>query len=274
MAIDKSNDRGRNRMRTESRLGAVAVAPKEEPIDLRERGELPAHTYAYYQLRGIRRGQQFELLAEEEPTLVMESVSHQLRHEIHWQIVEAGPPLWRVLVQHRDDVPATSLVDALERDHLRLDRLFGEALHAGNAGDMERAARCLREFGLRLRRHLHVENDVLAPAFIAPRDPQGTDPTSLMVHEHEELLNQIAALEDLFASGGAAPEEVAALFAILSGQLAKHEAREELTLFPNWGIALRHAPPGTEERVIKRVQAILSGEDDTSLGLVTEPPAA
>ncbi|MEJ2509252.1 MAG: hemerythrin domain-containing protein [Gammaproteobacteria bacterium] len=261
-------------MSTEFGSEALAVVPSEGPIDLRERGNVPAHTYAYYQLRDIRRGELREVLAEQEPTLLMESVSHQLRHEIHWEVVDAGPPLWRVQVQHRDDVPATSLVDVLERDHLRLDRLFGEALHATNEGDLERAARRLQAFSIGLRRHLHVENDVLAPAFVAPRDPQGGDPTSIMLSEHEELLAQVELLEAQFSTGLPAVEDVAPLFALLSGQLAKHEAREELNLFPNWGIAIRHAPPGAEEQVVRRVQGILAGDDDADLGLTTEPPAA
>lgn len=256
-------------LRTESRPGNSVVVPSKGPIDLRDRGELPAHTFAYYQLRHIHRGDVRDVLSDQEPTLLMESVSHQLRHEIHWEIVEAGPPLWRVRVQHRDDVPATSLVDVLERDHLRLDRLFGEALHAVNEGKIERAAHRLRAFGIGVRRHMHVENVVLAPAFVAPRDPLGTDPTSLMLSEHDDLLAQLELLESYFDDGVPSADEVAPLFAILSGLLAKHEAREELNVFPNWGIAIRHAPPGTEQRVVARVQRILAGDDDADLGLAS-----
>jgi|GEM_PF-642850 len=258
-------------MSTEFGTGAAVAASPEGLIDLRESGTLPAHTYAYYQLRDIRRGEVREVVSPEEPTLLMESVSHQLRHEIHWEIAAAGPPQWRVRVRHRDDVPASSLVDALERDHLRLDRLFADALHATNEGDLATAARCLRGFGLGLRRHLHVENEVLAPAFVAPRDAQGADPTSIMLSEHEELLVQVERLEAYFQGGLPEAQEVAPLFALLSGQLAKHEAREELNLFPNWGIAIRHAPPGAEEQVVKRVQGILAGDDDVELGLAAEP---
>jgi len=253
--------------------GPTAV-PSEDQIDLRERGSVPAHTLAYSRLRDIGRGELREVVFVEEPTLIMESVSHQLRHEIHWEIVDAGPPVWRVQVRHRDDVPAKSLVDVLERDHLRLDRLFGDALHATNAGDLERAARRLQAFGTGLRRHLQVENEVLAPAFVGPRDAQGNDPTSIMLNEHTELLAQIEMLEAYFKDGLPAAEDVAPLFALLSGQLAKHEAREELNLFPNWGIALRNAPPGAEADVVKRVQGILAGDLDEELGLNPELPSA
>ena len=240
----------------------------DEAIDLRERGGVPAHTYAYYKLRDLALGESCDVLVEEEPTLLMESVSHQLRHAIHWRVMENGPPLWRVHVQRRDDVAPTTLVDVLERDHLRLDRLFAAALHRVNDGDVAPAATYLQEFAVGLRRHIHVENDILAPAFVGPRDPLGGDPTSIMLHEHEQILEQVELLESYFAGASPEPGEVAPLFALLSGQLAKHEAREELNLFPNWNIAIRHAPAGSEQKLIEHVLDIYGGSHDDKLGLI------
>src|SRR5690554_170750 len=97
-------------------------------IDLRARGELPAHTYAFYRLRELRAGETAELVAEEEPAMTLEAVSLNLRHRIHWELLEAGPPLWRVRVAPREDVEATTLMDVLQRDHERVDRLFASAL--------------------------------------------------------------------------------------------------------------------------------------------------
>lgn len=233
-------------------------------IDLRARGELPAHTYAFYRLRELRAGETAELVAEEEPAMTLEAVSLNLRHRIHWELLEAGPPLWRVRVAPREDVEATTLMDVLQRDHERVDRLFASALGHVNGGELAAAAAELEEFGRGLRRHLHVENELLAPAFSGPRDPFGNDPTSIMLREHEEILQQLTLIEAYFEDGLPAAAEVAPFFAMLSGQLAKHEGREEMNLFPLWSRALQAAGPEAEPALVRRVKAALAGEDDVA----------
>ncbi len=236
-------------------------------IDLRQRGELPAHTYAYYKVRDLQPGQVFELIADEPPRLLMESVSLQMRHGIHWRIVEQGPPVWTVRVQAREDVAAETLTELLERDHLVLDGLFADALHKVNAGKLEEAADDLRAFSRGLRRHLHVENEILAQVFQAPRDPLGQDPTSVMIREHEQIVQQLELIEGYFSGELGDTAEVAPFMGMLSGQLAKHETREEQNLFPNWQAALRRAGPESEKQLLNRVLAMLSGEEDAALGL-------
>lgn len=233
-------------------------------IDLRERGDLPAHTYAFYRLRTLREGQIAELIAPDEPSLTLDAVSLNLRHRIHWELVEAGPPLWRVRVAPREDVEASTLMDVLQRDHERVDRLFASALGHVNLGQLAAAATELEEFGRGLRRHIHVENELLAPAFSGPRRPFGDDPTSIMLREHEEILQQLTLIEASFDDGLPAAAEVAPFFAMLSGQLAKHEGREELNLFPLWSRALRAAGPEAEPALVRRVKAALAGEDDVA----------
>ena len=241
-------------------------------IDLRECGELPAHTYAFYQLRTLREGQIAELIAPDEPSLTLDAVSLNLRHRIHWEVIEQGPPLWRVQVQPRADTEATSLMDLLQRDHERVDRLFGSILARVNAGDLAGVAPDMEALSLALRRHIRTENELLAPAFVAPRDPFGSDPTSTMFREHEEILQQLTYLESAFAEGPPAASEIAPFFALLSGQLAKHEGREELNLFPLWARALRAAGPEAEATLVARVRASLAGDaDDLAVARTLSP---
>lgn len=237
-------------------------------IDLRERGALPAHTYAFYQLRELRPGQAAEVVLDEAPELLMDTVSLNLRHRIHWEPVAAGPPLWRVRVAPREAVAAVTLTDLLQRDHERVDRLFAGILHKVNQGQLQAAGEDLRLFGTGLRRHIHAENDLLVPAFVAPRDPLGADPTSIMLREHEEILQQLGLIELGFEAARPDPGEIAPFCAMLSGQLAKHEGREEQNLFPLWARALRQARVENAERdLVARVQAILDGADDAALGI-------
>ncbi len=229
--------------------GNVKPATRDRTVDLRQRGDLAAHSYAYYMLRTLEPGQVCELIADEDPRLLMDGVSLQLRGRIHWELVEEGPPLWKVRVRPRDDTPAGSLTDLLSRDHERLDRLFAHALACVNRTDVAAAQPYMHAFGAGIRRHLRVENEVLAPAFVAPRDPLGADPTSTMLREHDQILEQVAmietCLEDAAAAGDGEPlNEAVTFMALLSGTLAKHEHREEQNLFPHWDRALAQAPGG------------------------------
>ena len=232
-------------------------------VDLRERGDQPARIAAYHQIRTLSEGAAMEVLVDEEPTLMMQMVSVQLRNRLHWEVVESGPPLWRVRVYHRSDRHDTSLMELLSHDHERLDRLFADALHRVNRDEVAEAARDLADFGEGLRRHVYAENLILAPSFVTRTDPAGQDPTSVMLREHDQILGEVALIEDCFRDGLPNSAEVAPFFAMLSGGLAKHEGREEQNLFPLWDLALRQAADsGAQRQLIERVQAILAGEED------------
>ncbi len=226
-------------------------------LDLRQRGDMAAHSWLYYQLRELDRSCIYDILSDEAPALVMESVSLQLRHEISWRITEQGPPLWRVEVRHRDLAPIQGLADLLERDHLRLDHLFAQALHSANAGDMETCARALKAFEEGLQRHLQAEDEVLAPAFRGPNPGHDQDPTTIMLREHQQILEQLALLSASFVDGLPPAEEVAPLLGLLSGQLAKHEGREEQNLFPLWNRALKAAGAEAEQALVDRIERLL-----------------
>ncbi len=227
----------------------------DQCIDLTlDTGGLPAHTYAFYRLREMRTGEIYELIVGEEPSLLMQGLAVQLRHGIHWEVVEAGPPAWRVAVHRREDVSAADLVDLLTRDHLRIDKLFAQALHLVNAGKVAQAKPIFHQYAEALRHHLEVENEVIVPRLDLPRSPQGDDPTSIMLHEHDEILQQTVMIEELFDEGMDDPGMLAPFFALISGQLAKHEWREENNLFPHWGRVLKNLQ-GEEGKLFEEVKA-------------------
>lgn len=245
---------------------AASSTEAAQVVDLRERGEQPARLAAYHSIRTLPEGSFMELLVDEEPTLMMQMVAVQLRNRLHWEVAEAGPPLWRVRVYHRADRHDASLMELLSHDHERLDRLFASALHGVNRDEIRDPARDLEAFGLGLRRHVYAENLILVPAFVTRRDPNGTDPTSMMLEEHDRLLGEVAMLETFFIDDLPTPGEVAPFFAMLSGGLAKHEAREEQNLFPMWDHALRQAEEaGAQRELIERVQGILAGDEDAAV---------
>lgn len=211
-------------------------------IDLSQRGNLTEHSYALGYLRELPRGREVELLALDDPRLLMDALTLELRNAIYWDLLEEGPSRWRVRIRRREDVEASDLVDLLTRDHERIDRLFAAALHHTNAGNMAEALPVFVEYAQRLRNHVEAENEIVVPVLELPRSPRGDDPTSIMLREHDEIVEHTVMIEEMVSEGMDDAGMLAPFFAIISGQLAKHEWREENNLFPHWMRILRHDP--------------------------------
>lgn len=202
-----------------------------EIVDLA--GEPPSRVQsaAFYAVKDLKRGEKVVLITTQEPTVLMRSLDLQLRHNLAWTIAKADGK-WRVEVSHRADAVPRDAIDLLARDHKRLDELFTGALQRLNRDDAAGAAPRLREFIGGLKRHMSVEDDILAPVFKTVTGAAGDDPLSIMLREHAEIRQQLAVIEECLEEPAAG--ELNALWAILSGTLAKHEHREETNLFPQW----------------------------------------
>lgn len=230
---------------------------QENTVDLCNIAASRLQSAALLAVRDLQRGETVHLLLREEPSLMLQSLNLQLRHILSWQISAEETGKWRVLIRHREDVAPRDLMDILSRDHQRLDELFGLSLQLVNAGKISEAAPLVMEFAAGLKRHIQVENDILAPSFRIP----DAEPVAIMLHEHDDILAQTAHIESLFA--GEEPVqawEVSPFLAILSGVLAKHEHREEQNLFPQWDIALRMAALEDRETLLMRVHRTLLNE--------------
>lgn len=232
-------------------------------IDLAARGGQTEHHYLLGQLRGLARGEEAVVVTYDDPRILLDALTLELRNGIYWDVTEAGPPAWRVRVRRREDVAASDLVDLLTRDHVRVDHLFATALHRSNAGDMDAALPSFRVFAACLRRHVETENEIVVPALSLPRSPRGDDPTSIMLHEHEAIIEHTVMIEEMLDEGLDDAGMLAPFFAIISGQLAKHEWREETNLFPHWMRALRHEPAIADE-LFPRAQALVSAGDEAA----------
>jgi uncharacterized protein (DUF2249 family) len=230
-------------------------------IDLAARGDQTEHGYLLGELRGLVRGLEVVILAYDDPRILLDALTLELRNAIYWDIAEAGPPVWRVRVRRREDVAASDLVDLLTRDHVRIDHLFATALHRSNAGDMAAALSYFRVYAACLRHHVEAENEIVVPVLSLPRSPRGDDPTSIMLREHQEIIDHTVMIEEMIDEGMDDMGMLAPFFAIISGQLAKHEWREENNLFPHWMRNLRHEPAIAEE-LFPKVKALVTEGDE------------
>jgi uncharacterized protein (DUF2249 family) len=221
----------------------------------------PAHTEAFYALKELPQGAQLMLITAEDPQLLVAQLQLQLRNRLAATVEQAGAE-WHVHLRRREETAAVNLMDLLSRDHERLDRLFSDAIVQVGAGRVETAVPVLREFLVGLRRHIHVENEFLAPRFPLPRDPHGSDPTSTMLREHDDILRQAQIIEDLLNAPEVDIGEADTWFGLLAATLSKHEGREETRLFPIWDALLRRE--GETAAVLARAQQILAGDTDTS----------
>lgn len=231
---------------------------KQQTATLDLRKEISSHVQsaAFYTLRDMTRGQAVILLTAEEPSLMMQSLNLQLRHNLAYGIraVEGG---WRVDVQRREDVPVQDVPDALMRDHKRMDALLGSAIQHLNRGDAAGAAPLLHDFAAVLKRHVEVEDGLLAP-LLAPAGAQPQDaPQAIMQREHGEILAQLSLIEECLAQDPLPAGELAAYSSILSGTMAKHEYREENNLFPQWQRALIRKTTVEQKEIMSRVETLL-----------------
>lgn len=228
-------------------------------VDLRAEPPSRVLTAAFYGVKEMQRGETVVLLAPEEPTLIMQSLDLQMRNNLNWSVSQPEPGTWRVEVRHRLDVAPADIIDLLTRHHKSLDETFAQALRHVNAGNVGKAAPLLAEFASALRRHIEVENNLLAARLKLPKDPHGSDHLSVMLREHEEILAQVALIESCFKEGMPDAGEVQAFFAILSGTLAKHEYREENHLFPLWNAMLHQLSRDEAGELLAKVAEMLKG---------------
>ena len=230
-----------------------------ETLDLRREADSRLALAAVAAIRELRPGAALRLLTREDPTLLLQSLNLQFRDALAWDIGARGEH-WEAAVRLALDGAPRDALDALRRDHHRLDGLLAKALRRLNAGDVRGARPLLEAFGAGLRRHAHAENEVLAPA-LGPEP--AVQPLEIMLREHEELLVQLDAVERCFADApaDAAPEawEIEPFVAILSGTLAKHEHREESHLFPLWAARLARRTQQERDSLHEAVRALLAG---------------
>ena len=232
---------------------------KTRYLDLRSTPPgMPAHTYAFYALRDLEPGTEMVLISAEDPALLLKQLQLQLRNRLCWQCVREQQ-VWRVSIRRREDTEASTLQDILSRDHERLDALLVGTLTRLRARGPIAATPEVMEFLEGLRRHIAVENNLLAPAFPSLYGPEEDNPVATMLREHEDIAKQTIMIEELFRETDPDPVEAEIWFGLLAAALSKHEYREETRLFPLWDTLLRrYADAGA---LIQQVRA----------GLVPQP---
>ncbi len=121
----------------------------------------------------------------------------------------------------------SSLAELLGTDHHELDRLL-EEFQAAGPDERDRRSAVFREFAVRLRRHILVEEERLFPLYGAG-DPGRQAVVETMLDEHRRIRDALLAIEERLAAGGGSTGE---LEVDLINVLWAHNAREETQVYP------------------------------------------
>ena len=222
-------------------------------IDLTQTPSSQLQTAAFEVIRDLPRGGHVELVCVDEPSMTLHSLNLRLRNNLSWSLTCTDTGHWVAEIHRAEDVPPTDIINALTRDHKRLDALFSQVIHLTDQGHMTLAAHTMQTFVNDLQRHLGVEHDMLVPAIRTPPNAMGGDLSATMVADHHEILQQSAMILAAFDEPDADASSVSPLLAILAGYLSKHEIREELSVFPIWSGALSRAPESARSVLFERV---------------------
>lgn len=232
----------------------------EEICDLTKTAASHLQTAAFYEIKDMPRGTATRLLFADDPAIVLHSLNLQLRNNLRWETSRTAAGHWLAVIHRAEDVPAADVLDALKRDHKRLDAMFSRIIHLTDRNHLVEAQTLMGAFTDALTRHLAVEHDILGKAIRTPPNAAGLDPTAAMISEHNEILAQSAMIATSYEEDDATANSISPLLAILAGYLSKHEQREELSLFPIWTGAIKHASEAARTDLFARTMAILNAD--------------
>ncbi len=229
----------------------------EDVCDLTNTAASHLQTALFYEIKDMPRGTTASVLFAGDPTMVLRSLNLQLRNNLRWDLSRTMAGNWHAVIHRAEDVPPGDVLDALRRDHKRLDAMFSSIIHLTDRGQLVEARSVMQAFVAGLQCHLAVEHDLLGRAIRTVPNASGVDPTAAMVSEHGEIMTQSAMIAAAFEEPDADTSSISPLLAILAGYLSKHEQREELSLFPIWSSAIGHAPEVARADLFARAMAML-----------------
>src|SRR5574340_809887 len=206
----------------------------------------------------LAAGARLQVRCSERPELMLSALNNHLRGTLRWTITPGADGSYSVTLQRTEDVSPQGVIDLLLRHHQKLDVLLARGLRQLPA-DAARARALVTEFARELRSHICAENDLLVPRFAVSADADAAEATAIMLREHDEILQQLGLVEEFLGADDADAMDASPFLAILSGTLAKHEHREENTLFPHWHRALEAAPADLRQALFAEIAARLAG---------------
>ncbi len=193
----------------------------------------------------LPRGRGLTLTSDSDEPELLELLQQRHAGEFEWEVLEAGPPLWRlVLAKRAAGLPRRrQVLEFMEHDHRRIHELVDQLRAAARRGDREALTTLAVHLRTGLARHFRVEEEVLLPV-IAERMGSPRGPAAVLRDEHL----QISALVDGLLQASQDGEQG-------SEQGGVTDRAEELAT-----ILTNHS--GMEERILYAVTDLLLSEEE------------
>ena len=201
-------------------------------IDVRDLPAKSRHSRIFEAFDGLAPGGSIRIVTDHDPRPLLASFQQERPGLYDWAHIEEGPERWQASITRRFPSRAgrSTISDMLGFDHDRLDVLLAETRDAWARGDLALATTQFDAFETGLRRHIHVEDEVLFPAFEAiTGTPPELGPTAVMRYEHREIDLALAGVRAaILAENTREPAAMGDLVRILEA----HNRKEEHVLYP------------------------------------------
>ena len=224
-------------------------------IDVRKEVPRERHIRIFQTFEQLPEGGEMILVMDHDPKPLLYQFQAERAGCYDWSPLEQGPEVWRILIGRHSagDRKGHSAAAYLGWDHDRLEDLFAGFRESLMAGRREEARNSFEEFRTGLHHHIHMEEEVLFPAFeqATRMGPQG--PTAVMRQEHREIERLLAELARGLSDPPGNATQLERLHGELHRVLGEHNAKEEHVVYP---LTDRHHLPTDRDALIRKMQAV------------------
>jgi len=222
--------------------------PESRVLDLRSLPPPGHHPAVIGGFDALRAGEALVLIDGEAPRTLLRQFQDERPGGFDWNVLEAGPSLFRVEIRRRAADGERTVSGLLEGDHRRLDAMVLEVQSLATSNSFREADERFSEFACGLRRHMDLEEQVLFPLLEQAGAPSG-GPTDVMREEHADIRRCLAEAENAIRTENSGRVEEA--LDDLTDTLTSHNTKEELVLYP----MADEAAGNDRDTLVRRLQA-------------------
>jgi uncharacterized protein (DUF2249 family) len=199
-------------------------------LDLRELPPVQRHGLIFRTFRALAPGASFVIVNDHDPRPLLYQFQFEFAGAYEWFPWQAGPEAWVIEIVRREGDFRRTVADFMAADHAWLDGHFDQAREAAEEGDWAEVDARLAVFLHGMRRHLHIEEDLLMPAFRQLTGRPVGESGGQLQFEHVQVRGLLAELAE--AAEGRDNVKFQVQIDLLMSVLGPHNQREDQVLYP------------------------------------------
>jgi uncharacterized protein (DUF2249 family) len=228
----------------------MAVKTSPFRIDLRELPPPRRHGLIFRTFAGLAPGESFLIVNDHDPRPLLHQFQFEHAGAYDWFPWQEGPGAWVIEIARREGGFRRTVTDFMAADHHFLDTHFALACEAADAGDWAAVALHAAVFHHGMKRHLHIEEDWLIPAYRTLVGNARASATAQMTFDHAQIQGLLA--EWVAAAGRRDAAALEAQTDLLLSVLGPHNSHEDRLLYPTIDQLLE---PHEANRLVLEMQA-------------------